>query len=123
MSELLIPGDLTTRSKVITGLRQLADYLDAHPDLPVGVYGWDLNVYPGRDNGDPAARADVDKIAAVLGVPVTDRTGQGGHYTASRRFGLVTYSAVHVPARRMADHYALMTYSGSVTPERAEVTP
>jgi hypothetical protein len=116
MTDQLIPGDLTTRTKVITGLRQLADYLDTHPDLPVARYGWDCHVYTDQTS-DTDARAEVDTIAAVLGVNVDDRTSQRGHYTAARTFGLVTYEAVHVPAQRMADHNALMSYSGCVQPD------
>ena len=41
MTDQLIPDDLLTRTKVITGLRQLADFLEAHPGVPVGRYGWD----------------------------------------------------------------------------------
>jgi hypothetical protein len=52
---------------------------------------------------------------------VTDRTGDGGHYTAARSFGLITYEAVHVPRRYRAAHAALMSYHGSVAP--AETAP
>lgn len=122
MTDQLIPGDLLTRSKAITGLRQLADYLEAHPAAPVNPHGWDLNVYTDRDEDDAAARSEVDRIAAVLGVQVHDDTGRGGHYIAARAFGLISYAAVHVPARRMAEHYALMSYRDCVTPAAAEVT-
>ena len=121
MTDRTIPGDLLTRGKVITGLRQLADYLDAHPAIPVGTYGWDLNIYPDRGDGDGAARAEVDRIAALLGVQVRDDTGRGGHYTAARTFGLICYRAVHIPQTRMAEHEALMSYSDCVTPDPAEV--
>lgn len=121
MTAQLIPGDLLTRSKVITGLRQLADHLEAHPDIPVNPYGWDLNIYPDRSSGDDTARAEVDRIAAELGVQVHDDTGRGGHYIATRAFGLISYAAVHIPAREMAAHIALMSYSDCVTPEAAEV--
>ena len=102
MTDQLIPGDLLTRAKVITGLRQLADYLDTHPGVPVDTYGWDLNIYTDRDDSDTAAQAEVDQIAAVLGAQVTDNTGRGGHYIAARTFGLITYRAVHIPEARMA---------------------
>jgi hypothetical protein len=46
MTDQLIPGDLLHRAKVISGLRQLADWLDAHPDVPVCPFGWDLSIYP-----------------------------------------------------------------------------
>src|SRR5487761_1790527 len=91
MTDQLIPGDLLHRAKVINGLRQLADCLDNHPDLPVASFGWEVNVYPHQD--DPAAsRTEVDRIAATLGTDVTDDTGQGGHYRAGRSFGLISYA-------------------------------
>jgi hypothetical protein len=100
MTDQLIPADLLTRTKVITGLRQLADYLEDHPGVPVTRLGWDLNIYPDRGDGDGAARAEVDRIAAILGVPVTDETPRGGHYLACRAFGLISYAAVHIPPGR-----------------------
>jgi hypothetical protein len=122
MTDQIIPGDLLTRSKAITGLRQLADYLEAHPAIPVAPFGWDLHIYTDRDEDDAAARAEVDRIAAVLGVQVRDDTGRGGHYMAARTFGLISYAAVHIPTRQMAEHRALMTYRDCVTPAAAEVT-
>jgi integrase len=66
MTARTIPGDLLHRTKVIDGLRQAADFLAAHPDLPVAPYGWDLNIYTGHRDGEAAARAQVDHIARVL---------------------------------------------------------
>jgi len=121
MTDQLIPGDLLHRSKVIGGLLQLADWLDAHPDAPVAPFGWEVNVYPDRDD-ETAARAAVDKIAALLGRDVTDDTADSGHYRVARRFGLITYGAVSIPERRMATHRALMSYRDCVNPDGAEVT-
>jgi hypothetical protein len=123
MTDQLIPSDLLHRTKVIRGLRQLAAYLDTHPGVPVCPFGWDLSVYPQHaDDADRAA--EVDRIAALLGVTVTDKTPEGGHYTAARNFGLITYEAVHVPRRRRDAHAALMSYQGCIqptTPACAEV--
>ena len=117
MTDQLIPGDLLYRAKVIGGLRQLADYLDAHPGVPVCPFGWDLSIYPqSADDADRAA--EVDRIAAILGVDVADQTADGGHYTAARTFGLITYEAVHIPRRHRDASKALMSYSGCVTPDR-----
>jgi hypothetical protein len=122
MTDQIIPADLLTRGKVLTGLRQLADWLEAHPDIPAARWGWDLHVCVDdpRARDEATGRAEVDRIAAVLGVSVDDRTARGGHYTASRTFGLITYQVAHISERHMADYAALMSYSGSVLPE---VTP
>jgi hypothetical protein len=116
MTDLTIPGDLLARGKVITGLRQLADCRQAHPGLPVNIYGWDVQVHRSYRSTEAQGRAEVDQIAAILGVPVHDQTANGGHYAARRRFGLITYAAVCVPDRRQAAYEALMSYSGAVTP-------
>ena len=114
MTDQMIPGDLLHRGKVISGLRQLADWLDAHPGVPVCPYGWDLSIYP---RGDDAARiAEVNRIAAILGADITDETRQGGHYIAARSFGLITYEAVHIPQSYRDTHNALMSYRGCVEP-------
>ena len=118
MTAPVIPGDLLSRAQTIAGLRELADYLQAHPGVPVRDLGWDLNIYPQLPTED-LKRAEIDRIAAVLGVPVCDETDRGGHYTVTRSFGRVSYSAVCVPDRRMAEHRALMSYSGTVAPEVA----
>jgi len=123
MTGLFIPGDLLERTNVIAGLRLLADYLEDHPDIPVAPLGWDLSTY-ALHGDETQRRADVDKIAAALGVPVDDDTGHGGHYTAARTFGLITYRAVCVPDRRRDAYNALMSYAGCVTPDPGpEVTP
>jgi hypothetical protein len=125
MTDQTIPGDLLYRAKVIGGLRQLADWLDGHPGVPVCPFGWDLSIYPQfADDADRAA--EVDRIAAILGVDVDDQTGQGGHYIASRSFGLITYEAVYIPRARRAASAALMSYHDCVNPadpDPAEVAP
>jgi hypothetical protein len=87
------------RVRVITGLRQAADYLESHPAVPVSEYGWDLLAFPALGTPDSAARAEVRRVAAVLGVRAgTD--GPGGYYRAVQDFGPVTYRFVPVPASR-----------------------
>jgi hypothetical protein len=97
-------------------LRELADYLDAHPDLPVPDYESGAEVHISvLDGGDDERRAEVDRIAAVLGVPA--HTTPAGAYLVRRTFGgRVRYSAAMVPAEYMARYNAEMTYAGAVTP-------
>jgi hypothetical protein len=70
------------RAQVIAGLRELADLLEAHPELPVTVYpSMQVDAGPvdtGTGDGDEdGKRAVVDQAAAILGRPVRD---QHGHY-------------------------------------------
>jgi hypothetical protein len=91
--------DPKARAEVTAGLRALADYLDAHPGLPVPQFSicTGLTVYPGGSKEDK--RAEVDRIAGVLQVGTFDF----GLYQAERRFGgPVAYRAVAVPEAETA---------------------
>lgn len=109
----------TARSRVVEGLRQLASYLDHNPDVPVDEYGWTLQVHPGPWHDDDQGRAEIDRIAALIGVTAASTDRQASDYIALRRFGLVTYRAVYITNDRMAAHEALMSYQGSVSPDPA----
>lgn len=117
MNDQLIHASQLARAQVITGLRQLPDYLDHHPDLPVNEYGWDLLAFT-RAGADAAGRAEVGQIATILGVQANDDTADGGHITAARTFGRITYEFIHVTARRRAAYRALMSYANAVTPDQ-----
>lgn len=87
--------DPAARSAFIAGFRALADFLEAHPALPVPRYSLfdGLNLYPSGSDADK--RAEVDRIAKVLDVVPEDR----GNYKASRMFsGPVAYRIIAVPA-------------------------
>ncbi|MGW2312795.1 hypothetical protein [Actinomadura luteofluorescens] len=108
----LVPGDLFARHQVITGLRALADFLETNPCVPVHEYG---ATFPfSVCEGDAASAARVDQVAALLGVPVADDRPTGGHYTASKSFGRITYRIVHVPQRRHDEYDAYMSYRDNI---------
>jgi hypothetical protein len=109
------PGQ-APRADIITGLRRLADYLDTHAEIPVAPYGWDLLVST-HTSDDPGGKAEIDRIAALLDVPVRDETDAGGHCNATRAFGPITYTAFHIPASSKAAYRAYMTYADCVTPD------
>jgi hypothetical protein len=92
--------DAAVRAVFITGFRALADFLEAHPDLPVPRFSVHdgLTVYPAGCDADK--RAEVDRVAVVL-----DAIPDGhGLYQACRRFGdCVAYRIVAVPASAEAD--------------------
>ena len=116
--DITFPGQVD-RAQIIDGLRQLADYLAAHPAVPVAPYGWDLLVSSHRDT-DTEGIAEIDRIAAILGVTVKDDTSNGGHYTAARAFGPISYQAFHISARSKAAYRAYMTYADHVTPDNTD---
>lgn len=106
----IVPGDLFARHQTVAGLRALADFLETNPAVPVREYGGEYTVFAHADT-DAAERTEIDRIAAALGETVCDETGRDGHYRVSKTFGRITYTAVHIPARRQAAYEALMTYA------------
>jgi hypothetical protein len=106
----IVPGDLFARAQTIAGLRALADFLEDNPSVPVRELGAEYTFFARRED-DATERTEIDNIATAIGETVTDDTADGGHYTVSKTFGRITYSAIHVPARRRAAHEALMTYA------------
>jgi hypothetical protein len=109
-----VTTDPAARQALITGLRDLADYLDTHPAVPVPAYG--TEIYLNAASTDDGGCAQVDWFARQLGVPVPASISYSGHYEAARRFGPVGYRMVAISDDAMARHYALSSYSGAVTP-------
>lgn len=106
------------RAAVITGLRELADYLEANPEVPTDR-GFEMGVaiITSEDFPDDAAKVrETERIAALVGAPV--ESGHGYHH-AHRAFGPVSYRATAIDQVRMAAYYALHSYDGSVVPDAA----
>jgi hypothetical protein len=82
------------RDSLIAGLRSLAEFLEAHPDVP--AHEW-LTVMVFPDGTDEEQRAEVDKISVLIGGQVIDQRPSQGHYVASRHFGPVEYRAIAIP--------------------------
>lgn len=99
MPGTLIPANPLPRSRIIRGLRELADYLDCHPAVPVHEEGWDLLVFADGVSQE-GGRAEVDQVASVLGVAAAADNPHGGLYTARRAFGPITYHFIHLNLRR-----------------------
>jgi hypothetical protein len=81
------------RAAFVAGLRELADFLDAHPAVPGPRYGCTINVFPEGDSNS-ARRVGVDLVAVLLGAIALDRGH--GHYGAVREFGPIEYSVVSI---------------------------
>jgi len=84
------------RSRLITGLRELADFLEAREQVPAPRWA-EVFVFPLSD-ADDEMRHEIDVIAALIGSSADDRTAENGHYTTSRNFGPVQYRAVAIPS-------------------------
>lgn len=95
-------SDQSKREQQIAGLRELVEFLAAHPDLPIG------NDAIGREcivaDDDDAGRAELQAIADVLGTDVHLSRG-GGSYEVVRQFGTITYRAFYSTREAMQQHH------------------
>src|SRR2546425_13008401 len=91
------------RQAIIDGLRELAQFLADHPDVPVDA---DRFGYCVGGNDDAHGIAEVQAIAGVLGSEVTTNQarrpdGAATHYQTRRQFGPGAYEAFYVTRRQM----------------------
>ena len=107
--------DPDTRQAFITGLRDLADYLASHPDIPVPTYG--TEIYLTAASTDDGGCAQVSQFARQLGITSPQAISYSGHYEAARRFGTVSYRMTAISPAAMARHLAADSYCGCVIPD------
>jgi hypothetical protein len=88
-------ADPTERQELISGLRELADFLESNPDVPAPAYIGVL-VFPPSASDEENQR-EVDVIAALIGSG-TRTYSSHRHYATSRQFGPVEYRVVAIPA-------------------------
>lgn len=93
----------SSREHVIAGLHALAAFIEENPGLPIpdGAY---MN-YSVIEETDEQERAEVDRIAAMLGVNAGPNFS-GNHYVATAFFGPVLYRAVAISEEEMERHNA-----------------
>lgn len=81
------------RDSFIAGLRDLAEFLESHPDVPAPSATACIHVFPPAGNNEER-RAEIDVIASRID---TQAFMFGpGHYVASRYFGQIEYRAVAI---------------------------
>ncbi len=107
------------RTEIVGALRQLADWLDANPEVPVNPWGWDLMVFPAGPGDDIAGQAEISRVAALMAVTAASTDSDKTDWIALRRFGPITYQAIYITSRRMRSHQTLMSYSGDVPADPA----
>jgi len=83
------------RVRLIAGLRDLAEFLDQNPEVPV-PWGTDILVFP-VEASDVEMFAEIDTIAELIGSTASDADSPRGHYSAVRTFGPVQYRAIAIP--------------------------
>lgn len=83
------------RAGLIAGMRELAEFLDKHPQVPA-PWRAEVLVFPIHGT-DAEMFAEVDAIAELIGATASDADSPAGHYRAIRDFGPVQYRAVAIP--------------------------
>jgi hypothetical protein len=83
------------RTRLIAGLRDLADFLDENPQIPA-PRRTDMLVFPPVGT-DAEMFAEIDAIAERIGITASDADSPSGYYSAARNFGPVEYRAVAIP--------------------------
>lgn len=83
------------RQALTNGFRELADFLDSNPEVPVPRYT-DVLVFPPHES-DTDKRSEIDVIASRIGCGI-EISPTHRHYMTSRQFGPVGYRAVAIPA-------------------------
>ncbi|MGW2147196.1 hypothetical protein ACWCOT_23045 [Nonomuraea bangladeshensis] len=105
----------THRAAFINGLLDLATFLKAHPDVPVPP-SVTVHHFP-RPDSDAAQRAEIDRIAALVGSKIDQEEFPYDHYGTSRLFGPVEYRAVAILAAARARHEAETSYRDCIQPD------
>lgn len=101
------------RAELIAGLREVVDFLESHPDVPVRAELGHCVLAADDESGG----AEVARIAGLLGVaPTFDANGA----RVTRRFGPVAYEAFYNSRRAMRDWNALTSYTGAVQSDGGE---
>ena len=87
-------ADAEERSRLITGLRDLADFLETRPEVPAPRWA-DVFVFPSSTTDDEM-KHEIDAVAALIGSSVDDGTAEHLNYVTTRNFGPVQYRAVAI---------------------------
>ena len=106
--------DPGARARFSRALRDLADYLDRNPAIPVPTTGETITVH--ASSADDGGRAQVDHIAGLLHAGIRDETARGGHYWAVRNFGPLGYEIAAIASTPPAPGPAPACYQ-SLTPD------
>ncbi len=100
------------RKAYIDGLRQLADYLDANPGVPVPAYG--TTILLAASDTENGGIAEIVALSIELAAPFAETDGV---YRTQRQFGPITYKGFANTAASLANYNIQTSYYGCVTPD------
>jgi hypothetical protein len=91
----LYTTDPGAKARFTGALRELADYLDRNPAIPVPKTGATVTLH--ASSAGNGGRAQVDHLARLLDTGIRDETAHGGHYWTVRQFGPIGYEIAAIP--------------------------
>lgn len=102
------------RARIIGDMRALADFLQAHPELPISRYtSVDVTYFPLTDD-ETVAVGEVAEAGARLGrMPAWE----GGHYLVEHAVGAGRYRVVAIPERVAVSYRAWLAATGHTRPD------
>ncbi len=104
------------RDRLIADLRGMADFLDQHPQLPVPRFGpVRVSVHPRYNTADTTeteALAEVERVAALLGVTPQVKAGQ---HVVAVKLGMTEYEVVLVTQAAIDRDKARNSYRNSIS--------
>ena len=103
--------DPQNRKEYIDGLRQLADYLDANPGVPVPATA---PIMLAASDAEHGGIAEIVALSIELAAPFAETDGV---YRTQRQFGPITYKGFANSAASLADYNIQTSYYGCVTPD------
>lgn len=105
----ITPATPDPRAELLAGLRELADFIAAHPEMPIPEYPAFTHCIGPCPDADGLAVAQ--QLAEVLDV---EPTVSGGHTDVKRLFRGLEYRAFYITRDRMAAHTAEQSYTRNV---------
>ncbi|TMR93035.1 hypothetical protein [Nonomuraea basaltis] len=107
------------RDALIAGLIALAGFLKANSQVPTSVAIVTIRAFPA--NGpDDQMRAEVDKVAALLGTEIDPDHLPHGHYMTGIDFGPVRYEFTAILAAARARHAAVDSYRDCIRTDNTQ---
>ncbi|MEW9554075.1 hypothetical protein [Nonomuraea sp. NPDC050783] len=101
------------RDAVIAGLVALAGLFKANPQVPVPLASVIIRAFAANGTDDEM-RAEVDRVAALLGTALDSHHLPYDHYLTAIEFGPVRYEFIAILAAARARHAAADSYRDSV---------
>ncbi|MEV4183893.1 hypothetical protein AB0J28_20930 [Streptosporangium canum] len=108
--------DPERRAAFVTGLRELADFIEANSEVPIPRRSTPVHYFPKRVT-DAEMCAEIDRIAELLDTEIDPVHLPYDHYMTTRHFGPISYEAVAILAGARTQQDPSTGYRDRVTPD------